>query len=90
MFGRAPVIHDVILAYTLWGFLDAKPPPDLVTLRKRAFGEVAVPVHYAERLRLVAAVPETTLRKTPAAVAAEYKSNWRTLIDVAVFDDGHG
>src|SRR5918994_6183201 len=26
MYGRAPVIHDVRIAFTVWGFLDTAPP----------------------------------------------------------------
>jgi hypothetical protein len=89
LFGRAPVIHDVIIAYTLWGFLDEKPKADLVTLRRSAFDEVAVPVHYAERLRLVAAVPDATLRKQPSVVASEHKADWRALLDIGALDHGH-
>src|SRR3954452_20381951 len=30
LMGRAPVIHDMTIAYTIWGFLDAKAPGDLL------------------------------------------------------------
>src|SRR5215204_1081107 len=33
LFGRAPVIHDLRIAFTIWGFL-APAPPELVKLRK--------------------------------------------------------
>ena len=29
-FSRAPVIHDLTIAFTMWGFLDPAPPGDLV------------------------------------------------------------
>ena len=30
LFGRAPVIHDLTVAFTIWGFLDRRPPTELV------------------------------------------------------------
>ena len=30
LYGRAPVIHDLRIAFTIWGFLDAAPPAELV------------------------------------------------------------
>src|SRR2546430_2385452 len=37
VFGRAPVIFDVELGYTVFGFLDEHPPQDLVEFRRRLF-----------------------------------------------------
>ena len=56
-FGRAPVIHDLTVALTVWGFLDDEPAKELVDLRKRLFEEVWHPHHYAELRRLVDLVP---------------------------------
>ncbi len=33
MFGRAPVVHDLTIAFTMWGYLDPSPPADLVRTR---------------------------------------------------------
>src|SRR5690606_30823709 len=30
LFGRAPVAHDLRAAFTIWGFLDVSPDPELV------------------------------------------------------------
>ena len=43
MFGRAPVIHDLRIAFTIWGFLDPAPPAELVALRVGTFEGVADP-----------------------------------------------
>ena len=43
LFGRAPIVHDVIIGFTVWGFLDDEPDADLVTQRHRRFAEVAHP-----------------------------------------------
>ena len=51
MYGRAPVIHDLRLAFTIWGYLDPSPPADLVELRRRLFEGVANSLHHYDELR---------------------------------------
>jgi hypothetical protein len=64
LFGRAPVVHDVEVALTAFGFLD-EVDPDLADWRRELFAEVSHPHHYA-RARLIAdLVPEDTLRRPP-------------------------
>jgi hypothetical protein len=79
MYGRAPVVHDLTIALTIWGFLD-KAPDDLVALRRPLFEEVWHPHHYAELRQLVDLVPEDTLRLTPARVTEAHRADWRTLL----------
>jgi hypothetical protein len=86
LLGRAPVIYDLTAAFTVWGYLDEKPSADLVALRKRAFDEVAVPLHYAERLRIVGAVRDDALRKLHTAIADDHARDWRALLDVGVLE----
>ena len=81
LYGRAPVIHDLRIAFTIWGYLDAEPPGELVDLRRPLFERVADSLHhYDERRALVDSVPEATLRMTPAQVAAAYPGSWRPLL----------
>ena len=81
MFGRAPAIHDLTIAFTIWGFLDPSPPAELVELRRRVFAGVGhVTHHYAEGRAIVDAVPEATLRMTPAQVRDAYPARWHDLI----------
>ena len=61
LFGRAPVIHDLRFAFTLWGFL-SDADPELVRLRRRYFQGIALPSHYSERRRVVDVVPVAALR----------------------------
>ncbi|MDP9071285.1 MAG: hypothetical protein M3N68_08370 [Actinomycetota bacterium] len=76
LFGRAPVIHDLELAFTLWGFLGGAPA-DLVEYRMPLFQGVA---HDYDRQREIAErVAESTLRLTPAGVR-EHLSEWRSLL----------
>ncbi|HEY0520912.1 MAG TPA: hypothetical protein VGC84_15580 [Ilumatobacteraceae bacterium] len=81
MFGRAPVIHDLTIAFTIWGFLDANPPADLLALRARLFvGVHDLQHHYDEARALVDMVPEATLRMTPDQVAAAFPGRWQELV----------
>ena len=82
LLGRAPVIHDVTIAFTIWGYLDDSPPDELVDLRRAAFNEVSLPLHYGEQRRLVASVSEDVLRRPPAAVEEAYHRDWREQINV--------
>lgn len=81
LFGRAPVIHDLTVALTIWGFLDANAPEDLVALRKHDFDGVRhLAHHYAEARAITDRVPEASLRMSPDQVTRAYASNWRTLL----------
>jgi len=59
LFGRAPVIHDWTVAFTVWGFL-GEVPAELVEHRQRLFEGAAH--HYHDQRAIVDAVPEVTLR----------------------------
>jgi hypothetical protein len=81
LFGRAPVVHDMTVAYTAWGFLDAAAPAELVALRRPRFAGISnVAHHYSELRALVDMVPEATLRMTPQQVAGAYPARWRELV----------
>ena len=75
--GRAPVIHDLRIAATLFGFLDPSADPELVRLRKDLFEEVDHFHHYPELRNLVDLVPADVLRQTPQQVTDRYRSGWR-------------
>jgi len=79
MFGRAPVIHDLTMAFTMWGFFEPNPPHDLVVRRTELFEGVGSVHHYKEGRAIADLVPDATLRMTPAAVAASWLAAWRTL-----------
>jgi hypothetical protein len=82
LFGRAPVVHDLTVALTVWGFL-GDAPDDLVALRKPLFEEVWHPHHYGSLRQLVDLVPETTLRHSPAEVTELHRADWRALLGEA-------
>jgi len=80
LFSRAPVVHDLHVAFTIWGFYDEQPPAELLERRAQLFEGVGkVNHHYAEGRTIADLVPESTLRLTPAAAAASYPADWRAL-----------
>jgi hypothetical protein len=68
LFGRAPMIHDLTVAFTLWGFL-SEAPAELTSVRKARFAAVASPHHYEERREIADAVPDEVLRMPHGKVA---------------------
>jgi len=83
LFGRAPMVHDFTVAFTIWGYLDASAPEELVSLRRRTFDGVRHTAHhYAEGRAIADMVPEATLRFTPQHVAQSYPAQWRDLLGV--------
>lgn len=83
LFGRAPVIHDLRVAYTVWGFLTVDPPAELVTERRRRFEGVHLTAHHYPELRAVVdAVPADVLRRTPAQVAEAVRADWRSVLSL--------
>lgn len=77
LFGRAPVVHDLRIAYTLFGYLDRNPPGDLVEFRRELFAEVHHSFHYFERRAIVDTVPDEVLRQSTDQVASGYQQDWR-------------
>jgi hypothetical protein len=75
-FGRAPVIHDMEWAYTLWGYL-GDAPEDLVVWRVPLFRGAAD--EYWVQRQIVDAVRPETLRLTPAQVR-ERLASWKDLV----------
>ncbi|HEX2698877.1 MAG TPA: hypothetical protein VHM89_01575 [Acidimicrobiales bacterium] len=76
MFGRAPVIHDLDLAFTLFGYL-GDAPADLVAFRVPLL-QGAAHDYWAQR-DVVDKVKPDTLRLTPAQVRAKL-ADWRSLL----------
>jgi hypothetical protein len=80
LFSRAPVVHDLTVAFTIWGYFDDEPPADLLERRRELFEGVGnVNHHYAEGRAIADLVPESTLRSTPEQVAMAYPDRWREL-----------
>ncbi len=89
LFGRAPVVHDLDIAFRIFGYLDDPAPDQLVELRAEAFDRVDNPHHYLEARRITDSVADDVLRKTPAQVEAAYERDWESLIDVVSLSPSH-
>ena len=83
LFSRAPVVHDLTIAFTIWGFLDPAAPAELVAERRHRFDGVSHGHHFTELRALADMVPEATLRMTPQQVQAAGSAHWRTLVGLA-------
>ena len=81
MFGRAPVIHDLEIAFRIFGYLDEDVDDELAALRGDAFDRVDNPHHYLEARRIIDSVPESTLRQSPQQIASAHDRDWKALID---------
>ncbi len=82
LYGRAPVIHDLTVAFTIFGFLDVDPPADLVELRDRIFAEVHSHHHYAERRVIPDLVPDDVLHQPHNIIVGNYRSDWTRNLNV--------
>ncbi len=79
LMGRAPVVHDLTVALTIWGFLGTAPA-ELVAVRKGLFEEVWHPHQYAELRRIADLVPAHVLRMSPQQVTEAHRADWRSLL----------
>ena len=82
LFSRAPVVHDLRIAYTLFGYLDERPPADLVEFRRELFAEVHHAIHYFERRAIADLVPDEVLRQTPDEVATRARADWQEQLEL--------
>lgn len=79
LFGRAPMIHDLDVAFRIWGFLGGAPR-ELVELRTPLFASVGNDHHYGEQRKIADLVPDETLRLLHTDVAARFPGEWRQLL----------
>jgi hypothetical protein len=79
LFGRAPVVHDLTVAFTVWGFLDDEPDAGLVELRRDLFEGAGHTHHYPLQRAIADTVPESTLRLAHDEVAKRHAADWRAL-----------
>jgi hypothetical protein len=79
LFGRAPAVHDVETALSIFGFLDDDVPEGLAGVRREAFSGAAH--DYDVQRDLVDLVPEEALRLRADEVRTEVASGrWETLV----------
>lgn len=79
-FGRAPVMADIMIALTIWGWLLDNPPVDIVSHRRKLFVGLANTVHHYAESRVIAdMVPETTFRIPLERLTSSMPMSWRAL-----------
>lgn len=83
LFGRAPVVHDLTAAFTIYGFLDQSPPAELAAERAELFAEVKSSHHYFERREVVDRVRDEALMQSHGEIEAQYRADWRELFHTA-------
>ena len=76
-FGRAPVIHDLDIAFRIWGFL-GDAPAELIAWRAPLFA--AASHQYWDQRAIVDQVPQPTLMMSHQEVASRFPSGWRVLL----------
>lgn len=80
MYGRAPVMHDLTFALTIWGWLVDNVPADLLARRKELFSGVGDATHsYYEVREITGLVPETTYQLSIEQLTASTPMSWRAL-----------
>lgn len=77
LYGRAPVVHDLTAAFTIFGFLDENPADELTELRESLFAQVHSHHHYRERRAIADLVADDVLRRPHSAVEADYRADWK-------------
>ena len=74
-------MHDLRIALTIWGFFDARPPAELVALRRPMFEGVANSLHHYEERRGPRRLgPRGDAAPDPGPGLAAYRASWRELL----------
>jgi hypothetical protein len=81
-FGRAPMVHDLTVAFSVWGFL-GEAAPELSAIRREVFAGVGHTHHYMERRAIADGLPEEVLRMAPAEIAVVARTDARRLLAFA-------
>lgn len=84
LFGRAPVVHDLTVGLGIWGFLDERPDPELVAIRREWFEEVHTSHHYPQLRRVADAATEELLRLPHGEILERHRADWRSCLDLDV------
>jgi hypothetical protein len=77
------VIHDLVFAFSIWGWMLLNPPDDLIASRKQLFSGLGRAAHqYSETRELVDKVPESTMIMTIEQIRTGMPGSWRALTGV--------
>ena len=81
LFGRAPVVHDLTAAFTVWGFL-GEADPELVRLRRPLFRECSHGDSYMALRKIADLVPIAVLRRPHSDIATQASTDWRSVFNL--------
>ena len=79
LFGRAPTIHDLEIAFRIWGFL-GDDPVSWSSCARRCSRQWPTPTTTPSQREIADTVPEATLRLLHTDVAARFPGEWRALL----------
>ena len=82
LFGRAPVVHDLEIAYRIWGFLADEVDVRLIEERERRFEGVSEAHHYADARVLVETVRDEVLMMSPGEIKDRHAADWASLLEL--------
>jgi len=82
LFGRAPVVHDLEIAYRIWGFLADEVDVGLIEERERRFEGVSEAHHYADARVLVETVRDEVLMMSPGEIKDRHAADWASLLEL--------
>jgi hypothetical protein len=82
LFGRAPVVHDLEIAYRIWGFLADEVDVALIEERERRFEGVSEAHHYADARVLVETVRDEVLMMSPGEIKDRHAADWASLLEL--------
>ena len=81
LFGRAPVLADLTVALTVWGFL-GDATPDLIAFRQPLFAEVATRTTTARCARWSTWSPTMRCCARRTTWLRAHQADWRSLLDL--------
>lgn len=82
LMGRAPVIHDLTVAFTIWRFIGPEAPEELLALRGPMFEECHDAHDYQRRRRIADAVPAVVLQQPVQRILDAAEADWRNVLDL--------
>lgn len=81
LFGRAPILADIDVAYTVWGFYDEQPANGLRVLRAEMFEGAGHHHGYPLQREIASYVDEGALHMTLSEVTAAHQADWASLFN---------
>ena len=80
LFGRAPIVHDLTVALTIWGFLGEAAARARRAAQATSSRRCGTRTTTRSCASSSTSCPRTTLRRTPAQVTEAHRADWRSLL----------